>query len=116
MATKIASRKAKGRNLQKTVRDAVLQEFPFLTEDDVRSTSMGASGTDVQLSTKALEVFPYDVECKNTETINVWKAYEQSKERTREGLNPLLIIKKNGKKPLAVIDFDLFMKLNGESI
>jgi len=43
------SAKAKGRKLQQWVRDQILQRFPTLSTDDVRSTSMGASGEDVQL-------------------------------------------------------------------
>ena len=61
---KAQSAKAKGRKLQQVVRDGVLKRFPSLEPDDVRSTSMGAGGEDVQLSPVARRLFPYQVECK----------------------------------------------------
>ncbi len=39
---------------------------------------MGAGGEDIMLSAKARNMFPYSVECKNQETLNVWKAFEQA--------------------------------------
>ena len=55
------SAKAKGRNLQKWVRDLLLENFPTLEADDVRSTSMGAGGEDVQLSPAARKLFKFSV-------------------------------------------------------
>lgn len=105
-----ASRKAKGRNLQKHVRDGVLKTFTSLTEDDVKSAPMGTNGSDIVLSTIAKVMFPYDVECKNAQAINIWTAYEQSKTRSK-GLTPLLVVKRNGVKPLVIMDFEHFMGL-----
>ena len=42
--------KSKGRRFQQKVARAILDVFPHLTEDDVRSTSMGAPGEDIQMS------------------------------------------------------------------
>ena len=53
MAISTSAAKAKGRNLQKKVRDAVLEKYPMVTEDDVRSCPMGSNGEDIQLSTAA---------------------------------------------------------------
>jgi len=64
---KTSSAKAKGRRLQQKVRDLILETFSELEEDDVRSTSMGAGGEDVQLSPLARRKFPFSVECKNVE-------------------------------------------------
>jgi hypothetical protein len=44
------STKAKGRRWQQKIVRMILDCFPSLEPDDVRSTSMGASGPDVQLS------------------------------------------------------------------
>lgn len=109
---KISSAKQKGRSLQKTVAWH-LQLIFHLSENDVRSTPMGTSGSDVMLSDKALEVFPYDIECKNQERLNVWESYLQSTVRAKEkkGLEPLLVIKKNHHKPLAVVDLEHFLWL-----
>ena len=104
------SAKAKGRNLQKWVRDMLLEAFPSLEPDDVRSTSMGAGGEDVQLSPAARKLFKFSVECKNTEKLNVWAAYEQACSNCGNN-EPLLIMKKNRKKPLVVMDAEKFIQL-----
>ena len=53
------------------------------------------------LSPAARHCFPYSVECKNVERLNVWDAYQQACDNAG-GHEPLLIIKKNHKEPLAV--------------
>lgn len=108
---KTHSGKQKGRRLQQFVRDCILNAFPSLTENDVRSTSMGASGEDVQLSEAALKLFPYKIECKNTERLNVWKAWEQANSFKSTNEQPVVIIKKNHHKPLAVIDAEHLVEL-----
>ena len=104
------SAKSKGRRLQQWV-CAKLLEYLDLGERDVKSTSMGASGADVILSEKAFKLFPYDVECKNVEKVNVWAAYEQAS--VRASGEPLVIIKRNRQKPLALVDAEYFVKLHG---
>ena len=69
------SAKAKGRKLQQWVRDKLIGKG--LREADVKSTSMGAGGEDVTLSSHAREAFPYSIECKNQERVSIWKAYAQ---------------------------------------
>ena len=88
----------------------LLEAFPSLEPDDVRSTSMGAGGEDVQLSPAARKLFKFSVECKNTEKLNVWAAYEQACSNCGDS-EPLLIMKKNRKKPLVVMDAEEFIKL-----
>ncbi len=104
------SAKAKGRNLQKWVRELILESFPQLEPDDVRSTSMGAGGEDLQLSPAARKLFKFSVECKNTERLNVWDAYTQACANSGDH-EPLLIMKKNRKKPLVVMDAESFINL-----
>jgi len=108
-ANSTASRKAKGRKLQQWVRDKILARFPTLELDDVRSTGMGQGGEDIQLSPKARSLFPYTVECKNCERINVYKFYEQACQHTDKG-EPLVVLKSNHKKPLAVVDAEFFLE------
>ena len=104
------SAKAKGRNLQQWVRDLILESFPALEPDDVPSTSMGAGGEDLLFSPAARRLFPYRVECKNVEKLNVWNAYQQAEANSGEH-EPILIMKKNRKKPLVVIDAEAFINL-----
>lgn len=101
--------KAKGRNLQKRVRDSILHAFPHLTERDARSTSMGASGVDVQLSEAGFKAFPYKVECKNLAKVAVYRFYEQ-REPNGDG-ETLVVVKENGKQPLAIVSLSHFMEL-----
>lgn len=106
---KTSSAKQKGRKFQQWVRDAILSLFPHLEDDDVRSTSMGASGEDIQLSPAARKAFPYQVECKNQERLNFWSAWEQA---TGSGeYMPLLFIKRNHTKPIVCMDAEHFFTL-----
>lgn len=105
-----ASRKAKGRNLQKLVRDAILDTYPILEADDCKSTAMGQGGEDVQLSPAARKLFPYSVEAKRHKAFAVYGPYEQAAANCK-GYEPLLIIQGDRKKPLAVVDFEHFMSL-----
>ena len=110
MPMTVQSRKAKGRRLQQLVRDTIILNFPGLTPDDVRSTSMGAGGEDVTLSAKAREVFPFTVECKAQEGYTkLYDAYEQA---TSNGAGiPIVVIKSNKKVPLVTLSLTEFMTL-----
>jgi len=75
---------------------------------------MGASGEDVLLSPKARAIFPYSVECKNQERLNLWGAWEQAE--ANAGVHePLLIVKRNQRKPLAVMDAEKFIRRQHEN-
>ena len=77
---KTRSAKNKGKRLQNDVRDLILETFTELEPDDVRSTTMGDSGEDVLLSPAARKLFPFSVECKNQEKLNVWSSLEQAEQ------------------------------------
>lgn len=110
---KTSSAKAKGRRLQQWVRDLLIEELDVHPED-IESRSMGASGEDLIMARAAREKFPYSIECKNQEALNVWKAYEQSKSNCGN-YEPILVIKRNGVKPLVVIDAEFFVKMHDEN-
>lgn len=105
------SAKAKGRKLQQEICRSVLGSFAQLEGNDVRSCSMGANGTDVILSPLAKKLFPYDVECKNCERLNVWGALEQAAANTSADATPILAIKRNHHAVHAVVPWDAFMEL-----
>jgi len=99
-----ASRKAKGRRFQQWVRDALLEAATWLEEDDIRSTSMGASGEDLLLSPAARRVFPLSIECKNVERLNIWSALEQSEAHAKiHGTTPVLFFKRNRSPEYACV-------------
>jgi hypothetical protein len=109
-----SSKKAKGRRLQQFVRDALLKlgESFGLKPDDVRSTSMGAGGVDVLLSTAAKKLFPLDIECKNRESLNVtgtfWKHYNTYKSKNSM---PILVHSRNRSEPLVTMHWNDFTSL-----
>ena len=65
---------------------------------------------DVQLSPSARKVFPFAIECKNQEALNIWKSLEQA-ENNCEGLTPLLIFKRNKSKIYATVEITDFLDL-----
>ena len=111
---KSRSAKNKGKRLQNKVRDLILEKFQQLEEDDVRSTTMGDSGEDVLLSPAARKLFPFSVECKNQEKLNIWSSLEQA-ENNSGSHTPLLIFKRNRTKTYAVLEFDKLLELLNES-
>ena len=108
------SAKNKGKRLQNKVRDLILEKFNSKLEpDDVRSITMGESGEDILLSPAARKLFPFSVECKNQEKLNIWSSLEQA-EGNSGNHPPLLIFKRNRSKTYAVLEFDELLKLLNE--
>jgi hypothetical protein len=103
------SAKAKGRKLQQQVRDLILSLFQELEPDDVRSTSMGASGEDVTLSPAARRKVPYQIECKNKARSQIHTYYAQAKEHGKH--QPLVIVKQDRKETLAIVEAEHFFRL-----
>ena len=111
---KTRSAKNKGKRLQNTVRDILLETFKDeLEPDDIRSQIMGMSGEDIVLSPAARKVFPFSVECKNQEKLNIWSALEQAEENSGNHA-PLVIFKRNRSKTYAVLEFEELLQLLDE--
>ena len=106
---KTQSAKAKGRRLQQWFRDLLIEELEVHPED-IESRSMGAGGEDLIMARAARAKFPYSIECKNQESVNVWKSYEQAVENSGD-YEPIVIIKRNKSKPLVLIDAEHFVSL-----
>ena len=105
------SRTAKGRYLQNIVKDKIQKLYPALTKKDIRTSMTGENSADIKLLTLiAKKLFPYSVECKNrNEFKGLYKHYEQA--QSHSDLEPVLVVKMNRKKPLAIIDLEHFFKL-----
>jgi len=109
MMMKTQSRKAKGRRLQQQFRDLLIEKLD-IDPEDIESRSMGAGGEDLIMSKAARTKFPYSIECKNQERLNIWSAWEQA--NGNKGLyEPLVVIKKNGVRPLIVVDAENFLEM-----
>lgn len=107
---KTQSAKAKGRRFQQWVRNQLIEKLNVHPED-VESRSMGAGGEDLIMARAAREKFPYSIECKNQESLNVWKSYEQAESNSGD-YEPVVFIKRNNQKPLVVVDAEYFVKLH----
>ena len=106
---KTQSAKAKGRRLQQWFRDLLIEKLEVHPED-IESRSMGAGGEDLIMARAARAKFPYSIECKNQESVNVWKSYEQAVENSGN-YEPIVIIKRNKSKPFVLIDAEHFVSL-----
>tara|TARA_Y100000817_G_scaffold146310_1_gene114642 strand:+ start:653 stop:985 length:333 start_codon:yes stop_codon:yes gene_type:complete len=107
---KTQSAKAKGRRLQQWFRDLLIEKLDIHPED-IESRSMGAGGEDLIMARAARQRFPYSIECKNQESINVWKSYEQAQENSKD-YEPVVVLKRNNTKPLVLVDAEYFVKLH----
>ena len=106
------SAKAKGRLFQQLIRDKIIDLLkPYgVVAEDVKSTSMGAGGVDVQLSPFAKTFLPIAPECKSHNSMAVYKLWEQTV-ANKGNETPVLFIKVNNKKPLVVIDLEYYLQL-----
>lgn len=108
---KTSSAKQKGRLLQQQVRNKILATFTNLQADDVKSTSMGAQGEDIQLSPAARKCFPFAIECKSRNKVQVYRFMEQAGEHAKANEEPLVVVKENYKDPVAILGLDYFLDL-----
>ena len=106
---KTQSAKAKGRKLQKWMRELLIEKLDIHPED-IESRSMGAGGEDLIMARAAREKFPMSVECKNQEKVNVWESYKQAEDNSGN-YEPVVVIKRNKVKPLVVVDAEYFVSL-----
>ena len=110
---KARSAKNKGKRLQNAVRNLLVEKYSEVLEPgDFKSTTMGESGIDVQLSPAARKLFPWGIECKNQEAISIWKCLKQAEiAADDEDLKPLLVFKRNKSKTYAVLELQDFLDL-----
>ena len=113
MSIKIRSRKNKGKKLQNDVakRISKLLDIPWGKDELIASREMGQPGVDVRLIGKALELFPFSIEAKNVEKLNLYEAIKQAKDNQKEGTSWLLVTKKNFHEPIVVMDMEDFFEL-----
>ena len=116
MSIKIRSAKNKGMRFQKWVCEKIAKLFnvTFNNQDEqceIHSRECGLSGTDIVLRGEIYKKFPFDIETKNTESFNVYKAIAQAQVNTAPGRHWLLFHKKNRSLPIVILDADLFFKI-----
>ena len=110
ISMKTQSAKAKGRRLQQWIRDLLIEKLEIHPED-IESRSMGAGGEDLIMARSARESFPYSIECKNQEKINIWEAYKQAEDNSKD-YEPVVVLKRNNQKPLILVDAEYFVNIH----
>lgn len=102
--------KAKGRTGQQEVRDAILKSFPELEPDDCRSTAMGQSGEDLQLSPRARKLLPISAEVKRRKSFStVYQWYDQAKQDGK--YEPVVFFRADRKPWLVVVSMEYYLSL-----
>ena len=111
---KVSSRKAKGRELQYWVCCKIADIFhtEFHQQDDeclIHSREMGLNGKDVILRGHIAKEFPYDIECKCCEQLDIPNWIKQAKSNSKG--NWLVVFKKKEiGEPIVLMDWDTFEK------
>ena len=117
---KTRSCKAKGKRLVQLIKAKFLEVAPDLQDDDIKVPTTSEPGQDLHLSPLARSKFPFVIEAKNVEKLNVHQAFEQAKTHTkfqdpamyREfDQIPLLVFAKNHTQPLVCLTLDDFLWL-----
>lgn len=113
---KPSSAKEKGRRFQQRVRDLFLAAASCLEPKDIRSVPMGVKGEDLWMSPKAEAIYPYSVECKNVEKLNIWEAIKQAREEARKWKKiPLVAFTKNHEDTYVAIPIEHFLEILASS-
>jgi len=105
--------KAKGRLGQQEIRDRLLEEFPEFEPDDIKSTTMGDSGADIQLSPAARKKLNLAIEVKRRKDMGktFYDFMDQAKHHVKQGEDPVVFFRSDRKPWLVMIDLDYFMEL-----
>lgn len=110
----VASRKAKGRRLQKEIADCIskITNIPAQKDGDIEPRPMGQTGRDVILRGKAKEMFSFHgIECKCQESLNIWQALAQAEEH---GGKPIVFFKRNRSETYVAMKAEDFFELYEE--
>jgi|TARA_B110000211_G_C13982351_1_gene510025 hypothetical protein len=103
--------KQKGRLGQQEIRDKLLETFPEFEPDDIKSTIMGDSGEDIQLSPAARKKIPLSIEVKRrkAELKTVYGFIEQA---TRHSNHEPVVFFRSDRKPWVVmVGLEHYMEL-----
>lgn len=114
---KVRSAKQKGLNLQKNVCEKIsaitgIEYDQSSDQSEIASRPSGQHGTDVILRGEALKRFPYSVECKSSESLNLVDTIDQSKANVIKGTDWLIVHRRKAiPDPIVIMDWKTFEKL-----
>ncbi len=105
--------KAKGRAACIDLVEDLYRWAPDLKPGDIRVVGGGAPGVDILLSPAALKEYPYAIEVKNVEALNIWEAYKQAQSHVcnTPHLFPILFFRRNRTKLMVCLEAEHFFKL-----
>ena len=108
---KSRSCKNKGQRAAKEVKESICETLSIHT-DDIRVTPSGVFGEDLTFSKSARDAFPFIVEVKNQEKMNVWESLAKAKRHAvKVGGNPILIFTRNRTPMYCALEFPVFLEL-----
>ena len=103
--------KAKGRTGQQEVRDKLLETFPEFEPDDIKSTTMGDSGEDIQLSPAARKAMPITIEVKRRKSgFKTAYGYIDQASNHAKG-EPVVFYRSDRQQWIVMISIDHYMEL-----
>ena len=103
--------KAKGRGGQNEIRDKLLETFPEFEPDDIKSTTMGDTGEDIQLSPAARKKIPITIEVKRRKS-GMKMAYDYIEQVSKHGKGePVVFFRADRKDWITMISIDHYMEL-----
>lgn len=109
--SKTSAAKAKGRTGQQEVRDKLLETFSEFEPDDIKSTTMGDTGEDIQLSPAARKKIPLSIEVKRRkEGLKTVYGYLEQASNHAKG-EPVVFYRSDRKPWLVVVGMNHYMEL-----
>ena len=103
--------KAKGRGGQNEIRDKLLETFPEFEPDDIKSTTMGDTGEDIQLSPAARKKIPITIELKRRKS-GMKMAYDYIEQASKHGKGePVVFFRADRKDWITMISIDHYMEV-----
>lgn len=108
--SKTRTNKQKGRRGQQEIVAMLLETFPELEQDDIRSTPMGCTGEDIMLSPKAQKSLGgVQIEIKRRKTLSVANYITQADAHGQKA--PIVFMREDRGEWLTCIKSDYFLKL-----
>ena len=82
----------------------------ILGEGDIEVPTGSRPGKDILFSPLARSMYPFAIECKNQEALNIWNALTQAESNAKEKEIPLLFFKRNHSKMYIAMDAEKFIE------
>lgn len=113
---KISSSKAKGRRAAVEVKELLYKYALDLKPGDIEVTSSSVTGEDIKLSPAAREIYPFAIECKNQEHVQIWKSLEQAESHLKglvylQGVSAVLFFRRNRSRLYVALGAEEFIRM-----